>query len=131
MASSLAIAKAKQKKAGLKVGRPIPSEGPPPYRVWAPLLADYVRDMESEMYQNWVKHAEKFTKSSFVNKLMLSLTNRQDMWTENGFFPQTVATLQTEINLAIATPFAKEEAPEMNHDDAIPQADAEEDEVEE
>ena len=137
VASPLVMAKAiemHEKAVALRQVRAMLQGCPIPFRAWAGLLLEYLKNgMESEITNNWVNHAEQITKSSFVNKLMLSLlTNGQDMWSKNGFFPKTVATLQTELHLEVtivkveapqdkAIPHAKEED-EAPQDEAIPRA---------
>ena len=121
VASPLVMAKAiemHEKAVALRQAKAMPQGCPIPFRAWTRLLLEYLHGMESEITNNWVNHAEQITKSSFVNKLMLSLTNGKDMWSENGFFPKTVATLQTELHLEVNN-IVKVEAPQ---DEAIPHA---------
>lgn len=95
----------------------------PPFRVFHPLIKQYLEEMKTEILGKWTDHAREFTKSSFVNHLILSLTSRKHMWTENGFFPVTTANLEQEMNLEEAVPLVKKEVAAMDLDGAIPHAD--------
>lgn len=91
----------------------------PPFRVFHPLIQQYLEAMKTEILGNWTDHARDFTKSSFVNHLIVSLTSRKHMWTENGFFPATTAALEQEMKLEEAVPLVKTEVVAMDLDGAM------------
>jgi hypothetical protein len=69
------------------------------FRAFAPLLLSRLQSMENEICANFPQRAEGFTKSSFANHLLLSLTNHNAMWSENGLFPESAAALKRQMDI--------------------------------